>query len=111
VGLKLNGTRQLLLYADDVNLLGVNINAIKKNTGTLIDAGKEVGLEGNREKTNYMLMTRHQNAGQNRDMKTDNCITMFKCLGMTVTNKNLIHEKSRTDSSIACYHFVFSFAV
>jgi hypothetical protein len=31
VGLKLNGTRQLVAYADDVNLLGDNIDNIKKN--------------------------------------------------------------------------------
>jgi hypothetical protein len=45
VGLKLNGTHQLLAYADDVNLLGDNIDTTKKNTETLIDGGKEVGLE------------------------------------------------------------------
>jgi hypothetical protein len=45
VGLKLNGTHQLLAYADDMNLLGENIDTIKKNTETLIDAGKKVGLE------------------------------------------------------------------
>jgi hypothetical protein len=49
VGLKLNGTHQLLVYADDVNLLG-DIETIKKNAQTLIDAGKEVGLEVNTEK-------------------------------------------------------------
>jgi hypothetical protein len=38
MGLKLNGTHQLLSYADDVILLGDNIDAIKKNTETLIDA-------------------------------------------------------------------------
>jgi hypothetical protein len=38
VGLKLNGTHQLQAYADDVNPLGDNIDTIKKNTETLIDA-------------------------------------------------------------------------
>jgi hypothetical protein len=45
VGLKFNGTHQLLAYADDVNLLADDIDTIKKNTETLIDASKEVGLE------------------------------------------------------------------
>jgi hypothetical protein len=49
VGQKLNGTHQLLVYADDVNLLGNNIDTIKKNTGSLIDASKELGLEVNTE--------------------------------------------------------------
>jgi hypothetical protein len=35
VGLKLNGTHELLAYADDVNLLGDNIDTVKKNIGTL----------------------------------------------------------------------------
>jgi hypothetical protein len=69
VGLKLNGTHQLLVYADDVNLLGDNIDAIKKNMETLNDASKEVGLEENTEKTKYMLLFHHQNAGQNYDIK------------------------------------------
>jgi hypothetical protein len=40
VGLKLNATHQLLSYADDTDLLGDNIDTIKKNTGTLINASK-----------------------------------------------------------------------
>jgi retron-type reverse transcriptase len=59
VGLKLNGTHQLLAYADDANLLEDNIDTIKKNTETLIYASKEVGLKINAEKTKYMLLSRH----------------------------------------------------
>jgi hypothetical protein len=51
VGLKLNGTHQLLLCAVDVNLLDHNINTRQKNTKAVIYASKDVGLEGNTEKT------------------------------------------------------------
>jgi adenosyl cobinamide kinase/adenosyl cobinamide phosphate guanylyltransferase len=64
------GYIQLLAYADDVNLLGDNIDTIEKNTETLIVASKEVGLEINVEKTKYMLLFRHQNAGQNQQIKS-----------------------------------------
>jgi hypothetical protein len=64
VGLKLNGTHQLLAYADDVNLLGDNIYTIKKNTETLIDDSKEVGLQINVEKIKYMLLSAHKNSKQ-----------------------------------------------
>jgi hypothetical protein len=57
VRLKLNGTHQLLAYADDVNLLGDNIDTIYKNTETLIDASKEVGLEINVDKTKYVAIS------------------------------------------------------
>jgi hypothetical protein len=63
---------QLVAYADDFNLLGGNINTIKKNTQTVIDASKQVGLTENVEKTKYMLLSRHQNVGQNRDIKVAN---------------------------------------
>jgi hypothetical protein len=112
VGLKLNGTHQLLSYADDVNLLGDNIDTIKKNIETLIDASKEVGLEINVEKTMYMLLSRHQNVGQNWDMKIANRsfenVSQFKYLGTTVTNQNVIQEeiKRRLNSGNACYHSV-----
>jgi hypothetical protein len=72
MGLKFNGTHQLQAYANDVNLLGVNIDTIKTNTGTLINASKEVGLEINVEETKYMLLSSHQNVVQNRDIKIAN---------------------------------------
>jgi hypothetical protein len=59
-----------LVYADNVNLLGdiILVDTIKKNTQTLIDASKEVGLEVNTERTNYTSMVRHQNAGKVRNI-------------------------------------------
>jgi hypothetical protein len=59
---KLNGTHQLLVYTDDVNLLGESIDAIKENREALLVASKEIGLEVNAEKTKYMFtMNRKQN--------------------------------------------------
>jgi hypothetical protein len=90
VGLKLNGAHQLLAYADDVNLLGDNMDTVKEKRETLIDASKAVGLDVKAEKTKYMLLSRHQNAGQNHDIKIakrffEN-VAQFKYLGTTVTD-------------------------
>jgi hypothetical protein len=68
-GLKLNGTHQLLAYAEDVNILEANIDTIQKNTEALLDTSKEVGLEVNPEKTKYMLMSRCKKAGQKAQHK------------------------------------------
>jgi hypothetical protein len=77
--------------ADDVNLLGDNID-------TLNDASKEVGLEVNSEETKYMSLSLHQNSGQNPVIKVANKsfenVTQFKCLGMAVKDKNLTQEET-----------------
>jgi hypothetical protein len=113
VGLELNGTHQLLAYAD-VNLLGDNISIKNKHTVTLIEiyASKKFGLKINVEKIKYMLLFCHQYSGQSRDIKIANRsfqnVPQFKFLGTTVTNPNLILEeiKRRLSSGNACYHSV-----
>jgi hypothetical protein len=72
VGLKVNGTCQFIVYADDMNLHGENIGTIKKNTVIVIDASKEDGPEINADNTKYMLLFCLQKAGLNHDIKAIN---------------------------------------
>ena len=55
--MKLNDTHQLLVYADDVNILDASIHTIKKNIDTLVGANKEIELEVNADKTKYEVMS------------------------------------------------------
>ena len=71
-GLKLNGTLQLLVYVDDVNILGGCLHTIREKAEALIVASKEIGLEVNAVKTKYMVKSRDRNAGQSHNMKVDN---------------------------------------
>ena len=111
-GLKLNGTHQLLAYADDVNILGGSVDTVKKNAEALVAATKEIGLEVNAHKTKYMTVSRDRNAGRIHSMKIDSSsiegVEEFKYLGTTLTNQNSIQEeiKSRLKLGNACYYSV-----
>jgi len=61
--LKLNGTHQLLVYANDINIVGGNICTIKKNTDVLVVTSKKIGLDVNSDKNKYTIMSQDQNAG------------------------------------------------
>ena len=108
--MKLNGTHQLLAYADDINILGGSVHNLKENGEALVAATREIGLEVSADKTKYMVMSRDQNAGRIQIVRIDNStferVEEFKYLGTTLTNQNSIAEeiKSRLRSGSACYH-------
>jgi hypothetical protein len=111
-GLKSNGTHQLLVDTDDVNILDGSIHTIKRNTEALLVTSKEIGLEINGENTKYMVMSQNQNAEKNHNIKIDNksfeTVEEFKNFGTTLTNKIPFTKKLRADwkSGNACYHLV-----
>ena len=122
IGLKLNGTHQLLVYADDVNMLGGSVHTIKKNSEALVVASKENELEVNAEKTKYMVMSRYQDAGRSHSIKTDNNsferVEGFKYLGTPLTDQNFIQGEIKRRLKIeeclpscAAESFVFQFPI
>jgi hypothetical protein len=111
-GLKLNGTYQLLVYVEDIDILGRSVRTMKTNTEVLEVASKENGLEGNADKAKYKVMYRNQSAGRRHIIELDNSsferVEEFKYLGITLSNQNPIQEeiKSGLKSGNACYYSV-----
>jgi hypothetical protein len=111
-GLKLNGTHQLLVYADDVNILGGSVHSVKENAEALVVAAKEICVEVNTDKSKYMIMSRDQNVGRSHSVMNDNrsirTVEEFKFLGTTLTNQDSIQEeiKSRLKLGNSCYYSV-----
>jgi hypothetical protein len=113
--LKLNGTHQLLVYADAVNILGRSVHTVKENAEALLVGSKRTGLEVHADKSKYMVMSGNRNAGRSQNIKMIiaplkrwNC---FKYLGTNLANKDSIQEEiqSRLKSGNVCCHSVQNF--
>ncbi|KAJ4438263.1 hypothetical protein ANN_14202 [Periplaneta americana] len=86
-GLELNRLLQLLVYADDVNMLGENPQTIRENAEILLKTSKAIGFEVNPEKIKYMAMSRDQNVVRNGNIKIGDLsfeeLEKFRYLGTT----------------------------
>jgi hypothetical protein len=78
---------QLLSHANDVNLLGDNVDTMKRNTETLIDASKKIGLEINI--CCHLITKMHVIIDIKIAIKSFENVSQFRYLRMTVTNQNL----------------------
>ena len=112
-GVKLNGTHQLwFMLMMLICWTEVYIHTIKKNTEASVVASKETGLDGNADKTKYMVMSRDQNSRRSRSIMIDNSsferVKQPKYFGITLLNQNSIQEeiRSRLKSGNACYNSV-----
>ena len=89
-GLKLNGTHQLVVYADDINILVGSVHAIQEKAEASVVARKEIGIEVNGDKTKFMVTSRDQNETRSHSMKIDNFsferVKEFKYLATALTN-------------------------
>jgi hypothetical protein len=81
--------------------LGGSVHTIKTNAEALVVSSKDTGLKVNADITQYMVMSRDQNAGESHSTETDTDfferIEEFRYLGTTLRNQNSFRNKLRTD--------------
>ena len=95
------GELYFYLYADDISILGGNVHTVQKSAENLVVASKEIGLEVNADKSQYMVTSGDQNAGRSDSTKIDNTsferVEQFKFLGIALRNQNCSQEELEAD--------------
>ncbi|PSN38677.1 hypothetical protein C0J52_08897 [Blattella germanica] len=109
-GVELNSIHKLLLYADDIVLLGDSEEILKDNMHILRSNTRKLGLEVNVNKTKYKVTHRNASYNENGQLMTNEGnfeeVAEFKYLGALITNRNEIQKeiKHRLNSGNACYY-------
>ncbi|PSN49532.1 hypothetical protein C0J52_04975 [Blattella germanica] len=109
-GIQLNGIHKLLVYADDIVLLGDSEEILMDNMHILRSSTRKLGLEVNVNKTKYMVTRRNASCKANGQLMTNEGnfeeVAEFKYLGALITNRNEKQKeiKHRLNSGNACYY-------
>jgi len=100
----LNGLNQLFVSADDVDLIGDDIDAPKSNTDVLVEACDEIGLQVNKDKTKYMITSRNTRNEGNKNIRIRyeviEKVNTFEYLGAYVTSKNEVTEEIKSENKV-----------
>ena len=101
IGMELTRKHHHLVYADDVNMLGENLQTVRENSKIFLKASKDIGLEVNSEKTKYMITSRHKNEIQKQNIIIGNLsfenVEKFRYLGVTVTSSNTCAKRLNSE--------------
>ena len=104
-GLQLNDINKLLVYADDVVLLGYE-EILRANTHTLLSNTKKLGLKVNINKTKYMVTNRYSLYNGNGQLMTNEGnfeeVAEFKYLGKIITKRNEMHKELKQEAQLLC---------
>ena len=86
----MNGTHQILAYADDVNLIGYDIRTIERNADVSLNAFKDISVAVDTGKIKYMEVARHRGLMANEHIRISGNsyekVKTFKYLGSVLTN-------------------------
>jgi len=100
--LSLNCLNQLFVYADEVDLIVDDINALQNNTVACVEACDEIGLQINIDKRKYMITSRNTgNEGNNIRIRDEviEKVNKFKYFGAHAKNKNQVTEEIKKSLS------------
>ncbi|PSN46866.1 hypothetical protein C0J52_13676 [Blattella germanica] len=100
-GVQLNGNHKLLVYADDIVLLGGSEEILNDNMHILRSNTKKLGLEVNVNKTKYMVTRRNVSCNANGQLITNEGNFLRRAL---ITNRNEIQKEIKHSDS---YHRSF----
>jgi len=93
----LNVLNQQFVYADDVDLIGDDVDALHSNTDVLVEACDEIGVQVNLNRTRYMITSRNTGNEGNKIIRIRDevieKVNKFIYLGRYVTSKNEVTEE------------------